>query len=109
MLCWVWRVLGFLSALACVGAAVAAPISAGGLTFSDELGGFSILGVSGTGSLADPFVVVEELHSSEDAVLVIRGLAANFGNRIGTQHLTGFALDKVVVNQSGNDWNLFQV
>src|SRR5215467_16246156 len=100
MLCWVWRVLGFLSALACAGAAVAAPISAGGLTFSDELGGFSILGVSGSGSLADPFVVVEELHSADEAVLVIRGLTANFGNKIVTQHLTGFAIAKIVVNGS---------
>src|SRR5215831_10795679 len=91
MPCWVWRVLGLVSALAFAEAAVGAPISAGGLTFSDELGGFSILGVTGTGTLSDPFVVIEELHSSDDAVLVIRGLAAGFGNRIGTQHLTGFA------------------
>ena len=111
MPCWVWRVLGLASALAFAEAeaAVAAPISAGGLTFSDELGGFSILGVSGTGTLSDPFVVIEELHSSDDAVLVIRGLAAGFGNRIGTQHLTGFALEKIVINRSGSDWNLFQI
>jgi hypothetical protein len=109
MPCWVWRVLGLLSALAFAEAAVAGPISAGGLTFSDELGGFSILGVSGSGSLGDPFVVVEELHSSDEAVLVIRGLTANFGNKIGTQHLTGFALQKIVVNHSSSDWNLFQV
>jgi hypothetical protein len=109
MIRWLWRLLGGLSALAFAGGAAAGPMSAGGLTFSDELGGFTILGVSGSGSLADPFVVVEELHSSEDAILVIRGLAASFGNKIGTQHLTGFALDKIVVNRSGNDWNLFQV
>src|SRR5262249_19180221 len=109
MLCWVWRVLGLLSALAFAEAAVAGPISAGGLTFSDEFGGFSILGVTGSGSLADPFVVVEELHSSDEVVLVIRGLEPDFGNRIGTQHLTGFAVDKVVVNGSGTDWNVFRI
>ncbi|CAG0993738.1 hypothetical protein RHIZO_02394 [Rhizobiaceae bacterium] len=45
---------------------------AGAYSFSDELGGFRILGVSGTGARDDPFVVVEEFHSSSPVTLVIR-------------------------------------
>jgi len=102
-------VLGWVLWLALGGVAAANPISVGGLTFSDELGGFSILAASGSGTLRDPFVVVEELYGLQDAVLVIRGLEPSFGNRIGTQHLTGFALTKIVINRTGDDWNLFQV
>jgi hypothetical protein len=90
-------------------AAGAAPVSVGGLIFSDELGGFSILSATGSGTIDDPFVVVEEIDSLQDAVLVIRGLAPDFGNRIGTQHLTGFALKKEVINRTGSDWNLFTI
>jgi len=102
-------VLAWVVWLALAGSAAANPVSVGGLTFSDELGGFSILAASGSGTLQDPFVIVEELYGLQDAVLVVRGLAPAFGNRIGTQHLTGFALTKVVVNRTGDDWNLFQV
>lgn len=102
-------ILGWLLWLAFISKVAAAPISIGGLTFSDELGGFSILAATGSGTIDNPFVVIEELDSLQDAVLVIRGLAPNFGNRIGTQHLTGFALKKVVINRTGSDWNLFTI
>lgn len=45
---------------------------AGAYSFSDELGGFRILGVSGTGARHDPFVIVEEFHSSSPVTMVIR-------------------------------------
>ncbi|HHZ10255.1 MAG TPA: hypothetical protein GX405_15915 [Rhizobiales bacterium] len=45
---------------------------AGAYSFSDELGGFRILGVSGTGARDDPFVIVEEFHSSSPVTMVIR-------------------------------------
>jgi hypothetical protein len=89
--------------------AAAAPMSAAGITFSDELGGFRILSVSGSGSTADPFVVVEEITGPQEAVLVITGLSAAFGNRVGTHHLTGFALRKVVTNRTADVWNLFEM
>jgi hypothetical protein len=87
----------------------AAPLSAAGLTFSDELGGFAILDVSGTGTIEDPFVVVEEITGPQEAVLLIRGFSAAFGNRVGTHHLTGFALKKVVTNRTADVWNLFEM
>ncbi len=91
------------------GGAAAASLSASGITFSDELGGFTVVGASGSGTLADPFVVVEEITGPQEPVLVIRGLSALFGNRVGSHHLTGFALKKIVVNKTDDDWNLFEM
>jgi hypothetical protein len=45
---------------------------AGAYSFSDELGGFRITGVSGTGSQSDPIVITEELNSASPVTLVIR-------------------------------------
>ncbi len=98
-----------LAAAAHSGGAAAASLSTSGITFSDELGGFNIVSAAGSGTLADPFVVVEEITGPEEPVLVIRGFSAAFGNRVGSQHLTGFALTKVVVNKTGDDWNLFEM
>ena len=105
-----------LSLLACAlamathsGGAAAASLSSAGIIFSDELGGFTIVSASGSGTLADPFVIVEEITGPQEPVLVIRGLSALFGNRVGSHHLTGFALNKIVVNKTEDDWNLFEM
>jgi hypothetical protein len=105
-----------LSLLACAlamathsGGAAAASLSSAGIAFSDELGGFTIVSASGSGTLADPFVIVEEITGPQEPVLVIRGLSALFGNRVGSHHLTGFALNKIVVNKTEDDWNLFEM
>jgi hypothetical protein len=44
----------------------------GAYSFSDELGGFAIRGVSGTGTKADPFVIEQEMFSASPVTLVIR-------------------------------------
>jgi len=105
-----------LSLLACAialaahsGRAAGASQTSAGITFSDELGGFTVLSASGTGSLADPFVVVEAITGPQEPVLVIRGNSPLFGNRIGSHHLTGFALRKIVINKTEDDWNLFEM
>lgn len=49
--------------------------SAGSYSFSDELGGFTIDGVSGKGTHADPIILRETFASSSPVTLVIR---ANF-------------------------------
>lgn len=95
--------------LAAASPAAADSFAAGGLTFSDELGGFRLLGVSGTGRLDDPFVVVEEVLEGAAATLVIRGLSGGFGNRIGSHHLTGFALTKVVINRTSTAWSRYEL
>jgi hypothetical protein len=105
-----------LSLLACAlamaipsGGAAAASLTTSGISFSDELGGFTVVSASGSGTLADPFVVVEEITGPQEPVLVIRGLSPLFGNRVGSHHLTGFALRKIVVNKTEDDWNLFEM
>ncbi|MCH9019484.1 MAG: hypothetical protein IIA73_03875 [Proteobacteria bacterium] len=84
--------------------AQAQPVSVDGVVFSDELGGFVVVGASGSGSTEDPFIVYEEIIGPGAAVLVVRGITAAFGNRIGTLHPTGFALKKVVVNRTPFSW-----
>ncbi|MFQ6018463.1 MAG: hypothetical protein ACE5KF_09735 [Kiloniellaceae bacterium] len=84
--------------------AAAEPVTLGGLTFSDERGGFTIVSAAGGGSLADPFIVVEEVTGEAPVVLVIRGLSPRFGNRVGSHHLVGFALNKVMINRTAKVW-----
>ncbi len=88
---------------------LAEPVARGGLVFSDELGGFRILQVTGSGAGEDPFVVVEEVTGGDGSTLVIRGLSAAFGNRVGTQHLVGFALTKIVINRTADNWRSYEV
>jgi hypothetical protein len=100
---------GLLAVVLPAGTLWAASFSASGLTFSDELGGFTITSVSGSGTIDDPFVVVEEITGPQEAVLLISGFSAAFGNRVGTHHLAGFALKKVVINRTADVWNLFEM
>lgn len=85
------------------------PLHVNGLTFSDELGGFRITGASGSGTIQDPFVLHEEIMSAEDAVLVIKDIDSNFGNRVGTHHAFAFVLTKVVTNRTPRAWTRFQL
>lgn len=86
---------------------VAGELALGGLTFSDELGGVRLISGSGTGTLDDPVVLVEEITDYGPAVIVIRGMQAQFGNRIRSQHDVGFAMTKVVRNATQQPWTLF--
>lgn len=85
------------------------PVSVHGLTFSDELGGFTILNGWGSGSLADPITIVEEVTSAAGTVLVVRGLGPESGNPIPTAHPAGFVLRKVVINATNRSWNIYDV
>ena len=87
----------------------AAPISHAGLIFSDELGGFNLVSVSGSGTLDDPFVVVEEVTGDRAIALTIRNFGRDFGNRIGSQHVSAFAMKKIVINKSDRDWRNYQM
>jgi hypothetical protein len=97
----------------CLGAATVAradPITHLGIEFSDELGGFRLLSVSGTGTIDDPITVIEEVTEPQrHVILTIRGFSRAFGNRVGTQHLTGFAMRKIVHNRSERIWNNYQM
>jgi len=72
---------------------------AGPYSFSDELGGFRILSVRGTGTKADPIEISEELYSAEPVTLVIRTVHHLPVSQTGTLHLRVAAL-----NRSGLAW-----
>jgi len=107
-----WRLcirLALLLFVSTLSPAQAAGGSVGGLSFSDELGGFRIVSVSGSGTMDDPFVVVEEVTAPEQVVLVIRGVpdpqaGRRANNRIGSEHPIGYALRKVVINRTDSVW-----
>jgi hypothetical protein len=101
--------LGAILLLAGLKAATADPFTVEGITFSDELGNFRLVSVTGKGSANDPFVVKEEITGPNDPVLVIKGFTRDFGNRVGTQHTAAFAMVKIVVNKTGRAWQGFQL
>jgi hypothetical protein len=101
-------VLTLLTGLVVSRAAPAAPVTVEGITFSDERGDFTILKVTGTGTTADPFVVVEDV-TGDAPVLVIRGLSYGFGNRIGSQHVIGFAIAKIAINHTSGSWSQYRM
>lgn len=82
---------------------------AGAYSFSDELGGFRIRGVSGIGTKADPIVVEQEFNASSPVTMVIR---ANGGirplARIG-EFANGIIHMRIeVLNNSGQAWTEFE-
>ncbi len=81
----------------------------GGISFAIAGDQATVLQTSGTGSLDDPFVVVERISGTEPVVLEVHGLSPPFGNRVRTHHLTGFALHKVVINDTTEIWSGYQI
>ena len=93
-----------------VGSPVAAePITLNGITFSDEVGGFVLVDGWGSGTLDDPFVIVERVTDDAPAILVVRDFSAAFGNPARTQHLAGFVMTKVVINATSNAWQSYEL
>jgi hypothetical protein len=70
---------------------------AGNYSFSDELGGFRILSVRGSGTNADPIEINEELSSAEPVTLVIRAAKPS-------QFQAAFHLRVTALNKSGLAW-----
>lgn len=70
-----WRrnlIAGLFSAGMPLAAAEAGSWEAGHFVFSDELGGFEILSVTGSGSVDDPAVITQRFVSPEPGTLVVR-------------------------------------
>ena len=98
---------GMLSVLLVLPATASADAwTVAGLTFSDELGGFRIVSVSGSGTTSDPIVIVEEITGVFPAVLVIRGLQTyeTQGADPVQASFTNLAMVKVVTNLSERVW-----
>ena len=106
-----------IATLLCLGLAVSAkPVEAeafivGGLEFSDELGGFRLISVSGSGSLSDPIVVVEEITEVGPVVLVIRGEQMIFLEDAPPRKAAfiNLAVIKVVINATDRVWTGFDL
>jgi hypothetical protein len=84
-----------------------AELSAGGYSFSDELGGFRLVSATGAGTPDDPVVVVEEFDEAAPATLVIRRVARDADPRLPSY--LPLTLEKVVVNRSRRVWAGFEV
>jgi hypothetical protein len=80
-----------------------------GITFASASQNMRLLAVTGSGTLDDPFVVVEEVNEDGDAVLFIDVHDGRFGSRLNTFHAVGFALTKVVVNRTDVVWDFFNM
>ena len=89
----------------------AATWAAGGFTFSDELGGFRLISVSGTGSANDPLVIVEEIGEVLPVTLVIRKdrTGPQKDSAIPGQAFVNLAVIKVVINTSKRVWGAFDL
>lgn len=86
-------------------------LTVGGLSFSDELGGFRLLAASGMGTLADPIVLVEEITQVGPVVLVVRG-AQLVQHQIQPTTPASFirlAVIKIVINGTRRVWTGFDL
>ena len=94
-----------------LGSARSEQISAGGFSFSDELGGFHLVSVSGDGTITKPFVIVEKLLDIFPAILVIRRQDVS----IDQKHRPPVAksgiiyIEKNILNLSNKVWRGFDL
>jgi hypothetical protein len=81
-------------------------LTAGGLTFSDEMGGFELISVSGSGGEHDPIVIVERVFETGPLILVVRNTGAQRADD-GSVHETVLirALRKSVINATSEIWS----
>jgi hypothetical protein len=82
---------------------------AGNYSFSDEMGGFTIRGISGRGTRLDPIVIEEELYSASPVTLVIRAAGAVSGEGIhGSLATSALYFKLVILNAGGQSWIEFE-
>ncbi|WP_245417368.1 hypothetical protein [Aminobacter sp. AP02] len=81
----------------------------GAYSFSDELGGFRITGVSGSGTREDPFVVREELESSSPVTLTMRTIRPIRPFDSSGFYANGIMFMRIeALNNSGQAWVEFE-
>lgn len=107
-----WNTIACLAALLSAASANAGEQRrwvSGAYSFSDELGGFAIRGVSGIGTRADPFVIEQEMLSASPVTLVIR--VATRIRTLGQMgvHATGMMHLRIrALNNSGIAWTEYE-
>ncbi len=84
---------------------------AGGFIFSDELGGFRLLSVSGAGTSSDPIVIVEEITELRPVTLIIRDAreGTKDDSTIPLRSFVHLAMIKVVINGTKRVWAGFDL
>ena len=82
----------------------------GPYSYSDELGGFRIVGVSGTGTADDPVEIAQEFESATPTVLVIRATrpVQHLGRPDGSWATGMIHMRLVAINNSGLPWIEFE-
>jgi hypothetical protein len=81
----------------------------GAYSFSDELGGFRIVGASGTGTKSDPIVITEEMESATPVTMVIRTIRPIRPFDYSGLYANGFLHMRIqVVNNSKLPWVEFE-
>ena len=103
------RRLVFALAVLLAAPAQAADVTVLGLTFSDREGGFNLLGVTGSGTKEDPFVIVEEVGRAGDAILTIEGWRSGYPKGSGEQGGVSFNLRKIVINATDKRWTSYEM
>ena len=84
--------------------------SAGAYSFSDELGGFRIVGISGEGTKDDPIVIQEEINSATPVTMVIRTVRPIRPFDYSGLYANGFLHVRVeVLNNSALPWIEFEL
>lgn len=82
---------------------------AGPYTFSDELGGFMIRGISGKGTQKDPIVIIEEFQSATPATLTIRSRQSIKPFDPSGDYVNGLLYMRIeALNSSGHPWVEFE-
>ncbi|MCC6205616.1 MAG: hypothetical protein IT533_11540 [Hyphomicrobiales bacterium] len=83
--------------------------AAGPYSVSDELGGFTITSVTGTGLREDPIVVTQEFTSSSPVTLVIRAIKLGLTYDDPREFATGTLRIRLeTLNNSGQAWTEFE-
>ena len=109
------RTVAALVCLSLAGPAVdglrAETFRAGNFSFSDELGGFRILSVTGTGSSIDPVVLEEEIFETGPVILVIRrhGPTDIIAGHDHMEESRALTLIKLVRNRTKRIWAGFDL
>lgn len=109
--CWTFAVAVLIGLGVSLGPgtkAKAEAFEAGGLSFSDELGGFRLLSATGRGTVSDPIVLVEEITSLRPAILAVRQ-ADSEHSRTPHDRVLLRSLIKIVINKSMWRWSGFDL